>query len=220
MNNSSLEKLKKDALGFPDRARRIIVHDNKTLTLANDFLKSIKLLMIEIANTFNPIIKKAHETHKEAVAQKKGYEEPLIEAERTIKVHIGSYLEDQAEAQRKAGEKARKIEEDRQKKENDALERAKKYQDQGMEEEADAIIEEIPLTAQVPEPPPPKPAGLSLKRIVDTEKINRFVATTKGQAQIPGIRIYPVWEWEIEDRSLIPSSYYKSSMATRAPKEE
>ncbi len=100
------------------------------------------------------------------------------------------------------------------------LARAEKYQKQGMEEEADAIIEDIPLPAQVPEPPPPKPAGLSLKQIVDTEKINRFVATTKGQAQIPGIRIYPVWKWEIENRKLIPSSYYKSSMATRAPKEE
>lgn len=217
---SDLKKLEKETILFPDRAKRIIVHDGKTLTIANDFLLSIKLLMKEVANTFNPIIQKAHAAHKEAVAQKKRYEEPLTDAERTIKIHIGSYLEDEAKKEREAEEKARKIEEERQQKETEALERAKKYQDQGMEEEAEEIINEIPLPARVPEPPPSKPEGLIISQIVDTEKINRFVETTKGQAQIPGIRIYPVWKWEIEDRKLIPSSYYRSSMATRDTKEE
>jgi len=215
-----LEKLKKDALGFPERAKKIIVHDNKTLTLANDFLKSIKLLMKEISNTFNPIIKKAHETHKEAVTQKKGYEEPLIEAERTIKLHIGSYLEDQARIRREAEEKARREEEERQKIEAEALERAKKYKDQGMTEVADEIIEEIPLPAKVDVPPVPEVEGLAFKQILDTEAIDRFVATTEGKMAIPGIRIYPVWEWEITNRSLIPKSYYKSSISTGTIKKE
>lgn len=205
-----IEQIKKDALGFPARARSLIVHNNETLEIANNFVLTMKEMMGEVAGSYDPII-------SHAKAEKKKYIDPLKEAQQIARIHVTSYLEDQAEIQRKADEKAKKIEEDRQKKENDALERAKKYQDQGMEEEAEEIIDEIPLPAQVPEPPPPKPEGLSLKRIVDTEKINRFVATTKGQAQIPGIRIYPVWEWEIEDRKLIPSSYYKSSMATRAP---
>ena len=208
-----IEKFKKDALTFPEKAKRLIVHNNETLEIANNFVLIAKEMIQEIAGSYDPIIKHAQ-------AEKKKYSDPLKEAMGTARLHITSYLEDQAEIQRKADEVARKIEEERQKKENDELERAKKYQDQGMEEEADAIIEDIPLPAKVPDAPAPKPAGLSLKRIVDTEKINRFVATTKGQAQIPGIRIYPVWKWEIEDRKLIPSSYYKSSMATRAPKEE
>lgn len=203
-----IEQIKKDALGYPARARKLIVHNNETLELANNFILSMKEMMEEVAGSYGPII-------KHATAEKKKYSDPLKEAQQIARTHVTSYLEDQAEIQRKAAEAARKIEEERQKKETAELERAKKYQDQGMEEEADEIIEEIPLPAQVPEPPPSKPAGLSLKRIVDTEKINRFVATTKGQAQIPGIRIYPVWKWEIEERSLIPKSYYKSSMATR-----
>jgi len=209
----NIEQIKKDALGFPAQARTLIVHNNETLKIANNFVLTMKEMMTEVSGSYDPII-------SHAKAEKKKYIDPLKEAQGIARIHVTSYLEDEAEKEREAAEEARKKEEARQKEENDALERAKKYQDQGMEEEADEIIEDIPLPAKPPEAPPPKPAGLSLKRIVDTEKINRFVTTTKGQAQIPGIRIYPVWKWEIKDRSKIPSSYYKSSMATRAPKEE
>ncbi len=204
-----IEQIKKDALGYPGLAKRFIVHDSETLTTANHFIKGLKEMMKEISGSYDPII-------SHAKAEKKKYIDPLKEAQETTRLRVTSYLEDQAEIQRKADEKAREEEQLRQKKENDDLDRAKKYQDQGMEEEADAIIEDIPLPARVPEAPLiAKPAGLSLKRIVDTEKINQFVATTKGQAQIPGIKVYPVWHWEIEDRSKIPSSYYKSTISTR-----
>lgn len=209
-----IEQIKKDALGYPAQARSLIVHNNETLEIANNFILSMKEMMKEVSGSYDPII-------SHAKAEKKKYIDPLKEAQETARTHVTSYLEDQAEIQRKADEKARQEEQERQKKENDELERAKKYQDQGMEEEADEIIADIPLPARKPDAPTiAKPAGLSLKRIVDTEKINRFVETTKGQAQIPGIRIYPIWKWEIENRSKIPDSYYKSSMATRAPKEE
>ncbi len=213
---TNLEKLKKDTLGFPDRAKRIIVHNNKTLTLANDFLQSIKLLMTEIGNTFNPIIKKAHEAHREAGSQKKRYEEPLILAEKTIKMNIASYMEEQARIRREAEEKARREEEERQKKEDEILERAKKYQDAGQEEEAQSLQAEIPLPARVDIPPEPEVKGLSVKHILDTERINNLVTATKGRTRIPGIEIYPLWMWKIVDRKLIPKSYYKSSVSTRS----
>ena len=209
----NIEQFKKDALAFPEKAKCLIVHNNETLELANNLILIAKEMLQEIAGSYDPIIKHAQ-------AEKKKYSDPLKEGMGTARIHVTSYLEDQAEIQRKADEKVRKAEEVRQKKEDDILERAKKYQDQKMEEEAEEIIEEIPLPEPIEEVPRPVVAGLSLKQIVDTEKINRFVATTKGQAQIPGIRIYPVWKWEITNRSLIPKSYYKSSMATRAPKEE
>ncbi len=204
-----IEQIKKDALGYPAQARGLIVHNNETLEIANNFILSMKEMMQEVSGSYDPII-------SHAKAEKKKYIDPLKEAQGTARLHVTSYLEDQAEIQRKADEKAREEEQERQKKENDDLDRAKKYQDQGMEEEADAIIEDIPLPAPKPEAPViAKPKGLALKRIVDTEKIDRFVATTKGQAQIPGIRIYPIWKWEIEDRSKIPGSYYKSTISTR-----
>ena len=204
-----IEKFKKNALTFPDKAKRLIVHNNETLTAANGLILTAKDMLKEIAGSYDPIIKHAQ-------AEKKKYSDPLKEGMGTARLHVTSYLEDQAEIQRKADEEARKIEEERQKKEDDALERAKKYQDQGMEEEADEIIEEIPLPAQVPEPPPPKPPGMALKQIVDTEKIDRLVTATRGRTRIPGIEIYVIYKWKIVNRNLIPKSYYKSTFSTRA----
>lgn len=210
-----LEQLKKDALGFPDRAKRIIVHNGKTLTFANEFLQSIKLLMKEIGETFNPIIKKAHEAHKEAVGKKKEHEAPLVEAERTIKLHIGSYLEEQVRIRRVAEAKAQKEEEDRQKEEDRILAEAKVLKDSGKEKEAESLEAEIPLPARVEVPPEPEIKGLSMKQVVDTERINIIVSKLGGLTRIPGIRVYPVWKWEITKRELIPKEYYKSSVASR-----
>jgi hypothetical protein len=210
------EQLKKDALGFPDKAKSIIVHDGKTLTRANQFLQAIKLLMKEIGETFNPIIKAAHETHKEAVAKKKEHEAPLILAETTIKLHIGSYLEVQARIRREAEEQARKAEEERQKEEDRILAEAKVLEDSGKEKEAQSLQAEIPLPARVEVPPEPEAKGLSMKQILDTDRINMIVKQLGGETRIPGIRVYPVWKWEIDDRKLIPKSYYKSTVASRS----
>ena len=210
-----LEKLKKDALGFPDQAKKIIVHDNETLMVANNFLTTIKAIKEEIGNAFNPIIKKAHEAHKEAVAKKKEHEAPLILAETTIKLHIGSYLEVQAIIRQKAERKAREEEEVRQKEEERILAEAKVLEDSGKEKEARSLEAEIPLPARVEIPYTPEVKGLSLRAVVDTEQINRIVEQCKGQTLIPGIRVYPVWKWEITDRKLIPKEFYKSNVASR-----
>ncbi len=199
------EQFKKDALSFPEKAKRILVRNNVSLEFANNFILSAREMLQEIAGSYDPIIKHAQ-------AEKKKYSDPLKEAQAIARLRVTSYLEEQAEIQRKAGEKAREEEQKRQKKENDDLDRAQKLRDKGKEKKADAIIENLAFRPQVPDTPLyVKPAGLSLKRIVDTEKINQLVATTKGKVAIPGIIIYPVWRWKINDRSLIPSSYYKST---------
>ena len=210
-----LEKLKKDALGFPDQAKKIIVHDNETLMVANNFLTTIKAIKEEIGSAFNPIIKKAHEAHKEAVAKKKEHEAPLILAETTIKLHIGSYLEVQAIIRQKAERKAREEEEARQKEEDRILAEAQVLKDSGKEKEAESLEAEIPLPARVDIPTEPEVKGLSLKQILDIDQINLIVNRLGSEAKIPGIRVYPVWKWEITDRKLIPKSYYKSSVASR-----
>lgn len=203
-----LEKFKTQALGFPSRANRMIVHDDNTLSIANDFVLEVKALIKEVAESYDPII-------SHAKAEKKKYIDPLKESLQTVKFHIASYLEEQARIQREAEEKARKKEEDRQKKEERMLAEAKILDDSGKEEEAAAIIEEIPLPEPIEDVPYPAVEGVSLKRIVDTEKINRIVESTKGRTRIPGIKIYPVWKWDIIDRKLIPEVYYKSISASR-----
>ncbi len=202
------EQFKKDALGFPKKAERLIVNNNVSLELANNFILTAKERLKEIDSSYDPIIKHAQ-------AEKKKYSDPLKAGIWIARRRVTSYLEDQAEIQRKAGEKARVEEQKRQKKENDDLDRAQKLRDKGKEKKADAIIEKIPPPSKLPDNLYLKPAGLSLKRIVDTEKINQFVERTKGKILLPGIKIYPVWHWEIENRSLIPSNYYKSTSMHR-----
>lgn len=203
-----LEQLKKDALGFPERAKRLIVHDAKTLNLANDFIHEVKAMMEEVSNSYDPII-------RHAKAEKKKYYDPLKESEQTAKLHVGSYLENQARIRREAEEKARREEEKRQKEEDRILAEAKVLEDSGKEKEAQALQAEIALPARVDIPPEPEAKGLSLKQVVDTERINMIVKQFGGKTKIPGIRVYPVWKWEITDRDLIPKSYYKTSVASR-----
>lgn len=216
----NLEKLKTEALSYPERAKKIIVHNDGTLTVANNILHAIKEIRQEIAGSYDPIIKKARATVDEARSEKKKYDEPLKEAEQTIKLHIGSYLEDQARIRREAEEKARKAEEERQKEEQRILDEAKILEDSGKTEEAEAMIEDIPLPPQ-PEDKPTvvEQEGLVFKQILDTERINNIVEQCKANTKIPGIEVYPIYKWKITDRKLIPKGYYKSSVASRASKE-
>ena len=203
-----LEQLKKDALGFPERAKRMIVHNATTLTIANEFIREVKGLIKAVSDSYDPIIRHAQ-------AEKKKYINPLRESEQTAKIHVGAYLTLQAEIRRKAEEKVRKEEEDRQKKEDKILAEAKILKDSGKENEAASLVEEVPLPAQIEIPPEPEAEGLSMRQVVDTERINMIVKQLGRQTRIPGIRVYPVWKWDITNRELIPKEYYKTSVASR-----
>ena len=206
-----LEEFKTKALGFPSRATRMIVHDNKTLVIANDFVREVKVLIKEVSESYDPII-------SHAKAEKKKYIDPLRESEKTVKLHIGTYLENQARIQREAEFEARRKEEERQKEEDKILAEAKRLEDSGKEKEAQNIVAEIPLPAQVEIPSVPEVKGLALKHVVDTERINQLVTNSNGLITIPGIVIYPEWKWKIVNRELIPKSYYKTSVSTREVK--
>jgi len=205
---TDLEQLKKDALGFPERAKRMIVHNATTLTIANEFIREVKGLIKAVSDSYDPIIRHAQ-------AEKKKYINPLRESEQTAKIHVGAYLTLQAEIRRKAEEKVRKEEEDRQKKEDKILAEAKILKDSGKENEAASLVEEVPLPAQIEIPPEPEAEGLSMRQVVDTERINMIVKQLGRQTRIPGIRVYPVWKWDITNRELIPKEYYKTSVASR-----
>ncbi len=210
---TDLEKLKTDALGFPEQAKKIIVHNDETLNLANDFVKGVKKMIKVVSESYDPII-------RHAKAEKKKYIDPLIRAEQISKLNIGAYLERQAEIQRKAEEEARKKEEERQKEEQRILDEAKIIKDSGKTEEAEAMIEEIPLPPQPAEHAAPEALGLTVKKILDTERINNIVEQCKERTKIPGIEVYPIYKWKIIDRKLIPGGYYKSSVASRTTKVE
>ena len=99
------------------RAKTIIVSSDAELVIAKEVVQTIKTFQKEVDSTFDPIIERAHVTHKEALAQKKKHMDPLAEAEKRIKQLIGDYLtfvenERKKEAERLAGiaRKEREIE--------------------------------------------------------------------------------------------------------------
>ncbi len=96
-----VEKLQKETAPWSLRAIELEVTNQATLNVAGNYLRGIKALREEIARTCDPVIKKAYEAHKAAVAQKKNFEAELIEAEKLIKDKVGTFT---AEEQRKARE--------------------------------------------------------------------------------------------------------------------
>lgn len=110
MNDTAI--IEKEAQTALQVAKGFKITNPEQFTKAGEMLKSIKGIMKQIADTFDPIIKKAHEAHKEAVAQKKKHETPLLEAETIYKRAMLAYNEEQErirrQAQAKLEEEARK----------------------------------------------------------------------------------------------------------------
>jgi len=89
-------------------AKSLTVSSDAELVIAKEVAQTIKAFQKEVDSTFDPIIERAHVTHKEALAQKKKHMDPLAEAEKRIKQLIGDYLtlvenERKKEAARLAG---------------------------------------------------------------------------------------------------------------------
>jgi NAD dependent epimerase/dehydratase family enzyme len=101
--------LERRALTWPDRAREITVKDQESYDRAAESLKAIKELRAEIEDTFGPVVKRAYETHRAAVAARKKVEEPLEQAERILKGSIGIYSQEQ---ERKRLEEQRRLQEE------------------------------------------------------------------------------------------------------------
>jgi len=65
------KRIEETALAVPDQAQMLVIVTDADLGVAGELLTGIKRIRKEINGTFDPIIKKAHEAHKEAVSQKK-----------------------------------------------------------------------------------------------------------------------------------------------------
>lgn len=183
MQEESVEKLEQKALSIPDKVKTIEVKDNETLNVANRYLLDIKNFRSKIDEFFSPIIKKAHDAHKEALAQKKKIEQPLIDAELYIKHKISSYF--------------RYLEQKKREAERKEMER----------KEAEEAFGGEKITKPVETVTKPKLEGASIKKtwkfriikkdlipheywMLDLQKIGKDVRESKGKINIPGIEIY------------------------------
>lgn len=187
-------------------ATELTITDTPSYTSAADFLKGIKRVRDQIGETFDPLIKSAHDHHKQLIAEKKKHDAPLDEAERVVKGKIASYQQElerrRQEEERRLQEQARKEEEERR------LAQAVELEQQGEAEAASELIE-----ATIETPPVvvaaavPKVAGISTRknykfRIVDArkipfeymmpdeKKIGAHARSMREQARIPGVEFY------------------------------
>ncbi len=195
---TEVEVIRAEVLLIPEQARMIMVRDAESMTRGNDFFLVIRGLRKKIDDTFDPIITKAHEAHKEAIAQKKKIEEPLIIASNWLNVQMSIYKQEQDRIRREEEEKLRQIaikeemprrkaEEKRRMEEAAALEQA------GAKEEAEQVMVEIIQETEAPiivAPPPPI-----------TPKVE-----TRGMAT------QTTWTFEIVNEGLIPRQYLTPDM--------
>ena len=195
------------ALTISDQARAIKIYDNDTYLAAGAFWQQVKATMKEVADTFDPLIEKCHQSHKEALAQKAKYFAPLEGAYKFVKSLMSTYDAEQERIrqaeQRRLEAEARKVEEERQ------FKAALEAEAAGDKEEAAALIE---TPAYVPpvvlEKTVPKMTGGPVYRTIwkfritdiskipamymvpDEVKIGQIVRALKKQANIPGVEPY------------------------------
>ena len=203
------------AVSILDTAKTVKVVDPETYTAAGFIWKSLKDMMKEVDEAWDKNIKLWHEGHKNALADKARYYQPLDTASRTVKKLMSDYDLAQERIriaeQRRLEEIALKAEEERLLQEaivTEAEARASGASKEEAAQEAAAIIEK-----PVYEPPiiipkeVTKVTGMSFRTIwkfwiIDVAKIPReylepdmvkiggVVRALKGQTNIPGIRIY------------------------------
>lgn len=206
MEENGTKEVSSKAVTIIDYANSIVVKDGKDYVGAGELCVKIKGVMKQADESFNKIIKKAYETHKQAVAEKAKIYDPLKRAYVFVKGLMEKYDAAQ-EAIRQAEERrlreiARKAEEERR------LQEAIEAEQNGETEISEAILEEPVYTPPIIiQKEIPKVAGISFREVwkfriknpdiipkmymlPDMVKIGGVVRSMKEQANIPGVEVY------------------------------
>ena len=179
MNNTEIipvRDLEQKVGSVLDTAKVLIIRDQQSYEKASRFvLDYVNPVLKEIAATFDPIIEKAHQAHKEALAQKNRHAEPLEEAKRIVtskaKAFEDAQRRIQAEAQRQAEEEARKREEEERIREAQAAE-----QSGAAPEEVDAILETpLPVAPVHTAPTFQRGKGLTRERLFSAQVTSKLL---------------------------------------------
>ena len=179
---TEIKKAEEQALTVPEQARGFIVTSNEQYAKGEEFMATCKTLETDIHNTFDPICDKAFQAHKEAVAQRKKYLDPLEEGRKILKQKMIAY---QNECERIRREEQRRLEaEARKRAEEDALALAAEAEAEGDSEAAEAIIaaplDVAPVMAQKVAP---APSRLTAGRSVWSAELVNMQALVKAVAE-------------------------------------
>lgn len=191
------------------QANQIVIETADDYEMTASFLQMIAARKKEVDATFDPIITKAHEAHKEALAQKKKFTDPLIEAERTTKGKLIAFSTEQ--------ERLRKIEEAR-------LAEIARQEQAAAQAEADRMakieadrIQEAALreASQLEAQGESVLADIVLQHAADSIAMSPLAmpvmaAPVVVQSIVPkaaGLATTDVWKFEVTDEALIPRQF-------------
>lgn len=134
-------------LAWPEEAKKLVIETPEQYSAAAEKLKVIKALIAEVDSTFDPNIKRWHTGHKEAIAEKKKFADPLAEAEKKIKSKMQEYDDErerlEAEERKRLEAAAIKEAEDRRLDEAEAMvDEGQAYGDPALIAEAMSLLED------------------------------------------------------------------------------
>jgi len=86
---------------WPERARSLVIESPEGYSYAAQLLTGIKALLKEIEVSCGPVVKAALDAHRAALRQRRQLEEPLQEAEKTIKLMMAEYWRNQVAKRKK-----------------------------------------------------------------------------------------------------------------------
>ena len=176
------EDAKQIALTVPEQAKALTVASNEDYAAGESLLATCKQLENEIHATFDPIVEKAHQAHKEAVSQRKKYLDPIEDGRRILKGKMIAYQSEQERKQRE--EQARLEAEARKRAEDEALALAAQAEAEGDTETAEAIIAEPVQVAPVVAPrTAPAASRLSAGRSVWSAEVVSLMEMVKAVAE-------------------------------------
>lgn len=181
---------------------------------AGNELMRIKGVRKKVDELFDPIVKRAHEAHKAALAAKKQLTDPLDQAEKAIKQALLVYNQEQQRKAKEEEERLRKLAEEQAAIEREKLlKQAVKAEQNGNVDKADELLEQaenvIPLTPIVT-PQIQKIEGIATRKIwkavvenpqlvpayfngvelrtINQSALNKLAQMTSGNVQVPGVR--------------------------------
>lgn len=200
-------EVKTEAMTVVEEAHFLDITDSESHQKGVELWKNIKEMMKKVDETFKPIIQKAHQAHKEALAQRNNIFDPLDKASRIVKKAISIYDAEQERIRREEEERLREIA--RKEREEQAIEDAIEAEEMGDTEEAEAILD-LPVHTPpviVPKTTPKIKGGPVFREIwkfritdekklpleylmPDSGKIGKVVRAMKEVTNIPGVEVY------------------------------
>jgi hypothetical protein len=121
----------------------VVVKTPEQYAMAGEVLTQLKSAIKQIEDDIDPLIKKAHESHKALTQKKAEVLKPFKEADNYVRLKMSAFLQEQERIQREAQRKAEIAAAEKAAKEREALfQKAAKAEAAGKEEKAEALLEQ------------------------------------------------------------------------------